>query len=167
MVDPVDDAKEPTDLEAFRVSLAEGQGQAQQGQGQKLETYRKEQIQKALYFQKLEEDCDCQSLPSVVERAKEIFHNTSSEEGSTFLSRSWRAAESSLRMFAKQECSICLENYEGGETICLPKTEDCIHIFHEDCISVWLTNHDDCPLCRTDLMKGNVEKTEEKEELPV
>jgi hypothetical protein len=38
MVDPVDDAKEPTDLEAFRVSLAEGQGQAQQGQGQELET---------------------------------------------------------------------------------------------------------------------------------
>jgi hypothetical protein len=165
MVQGVEDTEVFADLEAFRVSRPEGQAQQEQEQEPKAD--RKEQIRAALYFQKLEEDCDCRSLPNVVERAKEMFHNTSSEEGRTYLSRSWRAAESSLRIFAQQECSICLENYKGGETICLPKTEDCIHVFHEDCISVWLTNRNDCPLCRTDLMKGYVEKIEEKEELPV
>jgi hypothetical protein len=161
-VDVKEDAEVPAaDLEAFRVSLVEGRVQLEKEVD--LETDRQEQIQEALYFQTLEVDFVCGlSLPGVIEHAKAMVNNTR-----TYLSRSGRANDSSLRILAKQECSICLENYKGGETICLPNIEDCIHVFHENCISAWLTDHDDCPLCRTDLMKGNMEKPGENEELPV
>ena len=54
---------------------------------------------------------------------------------------------------AKDECCICLEEYNPGETICLPITQECNHIFHHECIQEWiLMNHDRCPLCRTDIM---------------
>lgn len=45
-------------------------------------------------------------------------------------------------------CSICLSEYEEGEQlVCLP----CKHVYHEDCISSWCTNHIRCPLCNLDL----------------
>lgn len=45
-------------------------------------------------------------------------------------------------------CSICLSEYEDGETLVgLP----CKHIYHEDCLSSWCTNHIRCPLCNLDL----------------
>lgn len=52
------------------------------------------------------------------------------------------------------ECCICMETYSPGEVICVAKTTECDHVFHQDCISSWLQkNHDCCPLCRIDLMK--------------
>eukprot|EP00980_Cylindrotheca_fusiformis_P003419 scaffold763_cov98-Cylindrotheca_fusiformis.AAC.4 len=50
------------------------------------------------------------------------------------------------------ECSICLELYKAGDTICVSKSPDCDHVFHEECISAWLSTNDHCPLCRVDLM---------------
>jgi hypothetical protein len=45
-------------------------------------------------------------------------------------------------------CSICLGEYEEGEDlVCLP----CKHLYHEDCISSWCSNHIRCPLCNLDL----------------
>lgn len=45
-------------------------------------------------------------------------------------------------------CSICLGEYEDGEKLVrLP----CQHIYHEDCIGSWTTNHTRCPLCNSDL----------------
>ena len=32
---------------------------------------------------------------------------------------------------------------------------ECNHWFHEDCILEWLQNHDECPLCRVDMVNGN------------
>eukprot|EP00980_Cylindrotheca_fusiformis_P008460 scaffold1786_cov138-Cylindrotheca_fusiformis.AAC.18 len=53
------------------------------------------------------------------------------------------------------ECCICMETYQPGESICVAKTAECDHVFHKDCITSWLQhqNHDCCPLCRVDLMK--------------
>ena len=53
---------------------------------------------------------------------------------------------------AKEEdephCSICLGEYEEGEKlVCLP----CKHVYHEDCVSSWCSNHTRCPLCNFDL----------------
>lgn len=74
-------------------------------------------------------------------------------------------------------CSICYQEYEGeyslihqffhptfvstivslnhiliiaivGEDICWSKNETCPHAFHVQCITLWLMNHDDCPMCR-------------------
>jgi hypothetical protein len=50
------------------------------------------------------------------------------------------------------ECSICLEMYRLGDTICVSNVAECNHVFHQACISEWLWTHDQCPLCRTDLM---------------
>ena len=63
----------------------------------------------------------------------------------------------------KADCSICLQNIEGGEVAKLP----CNHIFHDLCIFPWLSqqraglvNDEDlaraasCPLCRKTISKG-------------
>jgi hypothetical protein len=54
---------------------------------------------------------------------------------------------------AKPECMICLSPYEMGETIAWAKAEECVHVFHKECITEWLLkDHDDCPLCRTNIL---------------
>lgn len=61
---------------------------------------------------------------------------------------SWRRPE------GEAECCICLDKYEPGETICASKNPECTHVFHKDCVMDWLMkNHNQCPLCRTDLLK--------------
>eukprot|EP00804_Cyclotella_cryptica_P012604 CCRYP_014744-RA/>CCRYP_014744-RA protein AED:0.28 eAED:0.28 QI:0/-1/0/1/-1/1/1/0/466 len=48
-------------------------------------------------------------------------------------------------------CSICLCEYEKGESVMrLP----CNHLYHESCLDSWVTNHVRCPLCNYDLMEG-------------
>lgn len=45
-------------------------------------------------------------------------------------------------------CSICLGEYEDGETLVqLP----CGHTYHEECITSWTENHTKCPLCNFEL----------------
>jgi hypothetical protein len=62
-------------------------------------------------------------------------------------------------------CSICLEEYIVGDVVVRLKennsgdnTRDdsgahsCKHCFHEDCILEWLRTHDECPLCRFNML---------------
>jgi len=45
-------------------------------------------------------------------------------------------------------CSICLCEYEEKEKlVCLP----CKHVYHQDCVGSWCSNHIRCPLCNFDL----------------
>jgi hypothetical protein len=68
--------------------------------------------------------------------------------GATNMLSSWRKPS------RDDECCICMETYNPGETVCVAKTTECDHVFHKDCISSWLQkNHDCCPLCRIDLMQ--------------
>lgn len=73
-------------------------------------------------------------------------------------SSSVSSSESSLRgsYHHSVECSICLDQYFVGETICWAKTNKCNHIFHQDCIVRWLQDHDECPLCRVDILFSGV-----------
>lgn len=77
------------------------------------------------------------------------------DKNGNVIARSWRSAEASVNKFVghKPECSICLCPYEDGETVCWAKNDECDHIFHEDCIVQWLVDHDECPLCRTNLLE--------------
>mmetsp|Transcript_35910 Transcript_35910/g.38892 ORF Transcript_35910/g.38892 Transcript_35910/m.38892 type:complete len:258 (-) Transcript_35910:174-947(-) len=62
-------------------------------------------------------------------------------------------------------CSICLEPYAVGDTVARLKKEQtdsnndkdtCHHWFHEDCILQWLQHHDECPLCRKNMITTDV-----------
>ncbi|KAI0482749.1 hypothetical protein GGR56DRAFT_205680 [Xylariaceae sp. FL0804] len=45
----------------------------------------------------------------------------------------------------KAECSICIDDMTvGDEAVVLP----CKHWFHEECVSLWLKEHNSCPICR-------------------
>ncbi|KAK9137949.1 hypothetical protein Sjap_008543 [Stephania japonica] len=47
------------------------------------------------------------------------------------------------------ECAVCLNEFEDEEKIrVLPS---CSHLFHIDCIDVWLQSNANCPLCRTSI----------------
>jgi len=59
---------------------------------------------------------------------------------------------SSMELYTKQSCFICLEHYKEGENIFWSRNERCNHSFHQTCMSRWLMDHNDCPLCREDFM---------------
>ncbi|NDD54092.1 hypothetical protein EBZ39_09470 [bacterium] len=44
------------------------------------------------------------------------------------------------------ECGICLEAMSPGQVQSRACTEG--HVFHQDCLSPWLREHDTCPTCR-------------------
>lgn len=45
------------------------------------------------------------------------------------------------------ECSVCLSSIEEEATIRL--LPNCKHMFHVECIDVWLNSNKTCPVCRT------------------
>ncbi|KAF7544860.1 hypothetical protein G7046_g9693 [Stylonectria norvegica] len=59
--------------------------------------------------------------------------------------------KSMLDTDGKTECSICIDDMKEGETsVALP----CKHWFHEECVVLWLKEHNTCPICRTPIEKG-------------
>ncbi|RDY00565.1 RING-H2 finger protein ATL16, partial [Mucuna pruriens] len=44
------------------------------------------------------------------------------------------------------ECAVCLSEFQQDEK--LRVIPNCSHVFHIDCIDVWLQNNAHCPLCR-------------------
>lgn len=49
-----------------------------------------------------------------------------------------------------EQCAICLEGWEAGETA---KEMPCKHRFHGDCIERWLNINGTCPICRYQMPK--------------
>ncbi|CAL5022821.1 unnamed protein product [Urochloa decumbens] len=43
-------------------------------------------------------------------------------------------------------CSVCLEDVRGGEMV--RQVPACRHLFHVECIDLWLHSHRTCPMCR-------------------
>ena len=48
----------------------------------------------------------------------------------------------------EKECNICLDTFKNGECI---KTLPCGHAYHDGCISKWLENVANCPICKKDI----------------
>nr|CAB3468125.1 unnamed protein product [Digitaria exilis] len=44
-------------------------------------------------------------------------------------------------------CSVCLGAFETGETVRLLPV--CLHLYHVECIDLWLDAHSTCPICRS------------------
>ncbi|KAF7827845.1 RING-H2 finger protein ATL29-like [Senna tora] len=58
------------------------------------------------------------------------------------------------------ECAICLLEFQGDSLLRLLTV--CCHVFHQECIDLWLGSHKTCPVCRTDLdSSSNDEKCPE------
>ncbi|XP_023770769.1 RING-H2 finger protein ATL16 [Lactuca sativa] len=47
------------------------------------------------------------------------------------------------------ECAVCLAEFQHDEK--LRMIPNCAHVFHIDCIDVWLQNNPNCPLCRNSI----------------
>lgn len=127
---------------------------------------RSELIDSRLFTRKVNHEDEAKSLISILsgahggDRAAGASgdHGTSTEH-KNYLSRKWDEAVSSVRTIGtRPECSICLDHYEKDETLAWGKNDKCNHVYHEECIRGWLAEHDDCPLCRTNLMKPDVEE---------
>jgi len=59
------------------------------------------------------------------------------------------------------ECAVCLNEFQHNDKLrLLPK---CYHVFHQDCIDVWLLSHMNCPVCRSKLTP-NVPESEQQQE---
>lgn len=51
------------------------------------------------------------------------------------------------------ECAVCLNEFQEDERLRI--IPNCSHVFHIDCIDVWLQNNANCPLCRTSISFTN------------
>ncbi|KAF7096633.1 hypothetical protein CFC21_098542 [Triticum aestivum] len=47
------------------------------------------------------------------------------------------------------QCSVCLGTVQAGEMVRLLPL--CKHLYHVECIDMWLASHDTCPLCRAEV----------------
>ncbi|KAF9615273.1 hypothetical protein IFM89_022600 [Coptis chinensis] len=43
-------------------------------------------------------------------------------------------------------CMICMEEFNRGKDVA--KRLACNHVYHETCVSTWLSQNNSCPLCR-------------------
>ena len=60
--------------------------------------------------------------------------------------KNWRKSAKVGSALLESSCCICLESFRKGEKInTLP---NCKHSFHLECIDIWMTGHDTCPICR-------------------
>ncbi|OPB38001.1 hypothetical protein A0O28_0011050 [Trichoderma guizhouense] len=51
---------------------------------------------------------------------------------------------------SKTECTICIDDMKVGDPAAfLP----CKHWFHEECVTLWLKEHNTCPVCRASIEK--------------
>ena len=70
----------------------------------------------------------------------------------------WASIRSATSMFSARGqplcCAVCLEAMEDGEAI--GKSNACTHVFHEACITEWLHQHDECPVCRRNYLLDSV-----------
>lgn len=57
------------------------------------------------------------------------------------------------------ECAICLSEFQEDDSLRL--IPECCHVFHKECIDLWLGAHTSCPVCR----RGLEPMAEEEEEL--
>ncbi|CAL9130788.1 unnamed protein product [Musa acuminata var. zebrina] len=46
----------------------------------------------------------------------------------------------------KQQCAVCITELRDGDEV--RHLARCLHLFHVDCIDVWLRSYTSCPFCR-------------------
>merc|ERR1711879_1062310 len=78
-----------------------------------------------------------------VGRRNEIIHNRTK----TFR-WGWRPSD---MQHVEPQCPICLETFGNAESVrCMP----CKHVYHMECIDMWLATKNTCPSCVQDIRTG-------------
>lgn len=62
--------------------------------------------------------------------------------------KSLKIKKSTCKRVEKEDCPICLNDFEDDEEVCFL---DCTHKFHHNCIVQWVREKNTCPLCRRKL----------------
>lgn len=123
-------------------------------------------IEQSLYTTELNEGKEIANLanalkltPQPQDEEKKSSHSDNSHSWTISVIESLRSntdsSTNSICSCAQLDCSICLQAYENGEQIALAKTDKCNHVFHKECIQMWLIENDDCPLCRCQIIGGD------------
>ena len=60
-------------------------------------------------------------------------------------------------------CPICMDEMQVGDAVL--KTP-CGHVFHKTCVSQWLTQNNDCPVCRQPVWRQNANGEQVRQEAP-
>lgn len=55
----------------------------------------------------------------------------------------------------EHECCICLQNFMDGEKC---RELFCFHVFHQECLDLWILEHQTCPVCRKEYIASKLEK---------
>lgn len=127
---------------------------------------------------KIESSTSISNIRSSLFSSLVFFNDPNAEDGPD--DEQARAAAKSVRH--QDCCSICLEKYVVGDVVAQLKPtlnpsaikpsnpdasrtmnndddpNNCLHCFHEDCILEWLQNHDDCPLCRVNIINSGCDE---------
>ncbi|KAI5408607.1 hypothetical protein KIW84_054447, partial [Lathyrus oleraceus] len=59
----------------------------------------------------------------------------------------------------KKECCICLSIFQDNEKVKV--VIECQHVYHSQCLDLWLSAHPSCPLCRASLHTYDIVLLEE------
>jgi hypothetical protein len=49
----------------------------------------------------------------------------------------------------KKECCICLSIFQDNEMVRV--LLECKHVYHSECLDMWISVHPSCPLCRASI----------------
>ena len=131
------------------------------------ETERTNLIEGCLCVTRVSNEEEARNLVAALKESEtqEDERNNSSQN---VLSRAWMTTldtvDHARNAALNPECSICLDCYSENEELAWPKTSKCNHIFHAECIKMWLKDHNECPLCRENILcfdeeKGQAETT--------
>ena len=86
------------------------------------------------------------------ESLKSLSHHSDSDSSSCLVASQRPRRRSTMASVESMEhvCPICLGSYEQGNMLFVSK--ECSHIFHSECILEWLTQLEECPICRVKMV---------------
>ena len=58
---------------------------------------------------------------------------------------SYRLTRGEIESMSERICSICHADFEEGAEV--GKLDNCAHLFHKQCILMWLDKSNTCPMC--------------------
>lgn len=137
-------------------------GESQDDRSEKALNRRRRKLEKRLkgFSVVLEENHILQNYPN--SQAQKTENYDAGRRHQWMVPRPGESIASDTTKFrvVSEECAICREPYQVGETIVWSPNTTCVHCFHADCIKPWLLRHSPksqgCPCCRQQFVQGQL-----------